>query len=283
MKSENSRTVLVTGAGGYIGRHVVKALQKKNTEVIALDCCEMPCDDNIKQIVADIFSPDFDVLDYLSELPSTCLHLAWRNGFQHDAPSHMEDLSSHYRFLVNLINKGIDQIAVMGTMHEVGYWEGVVSEETPCNPSSLYAISKDALRRSLFQYTKEKTTKLQWLRGFYVFGNDDVSESIFSKIKRSAAQGVEVFPFTSGKNKYDFLSVEDLSEQISACVMQDKINGIINCCSGKPVSLSEQVNAFIKQNCLDITLRYGAYPDRPYDSPAIWGDDTKIREIMKRA
>ena len=65
--------------------------------------------------------------------------------------------------------------------------------------------------------------------------------------------------------------------------MQDKINGIINCCSGVPVSLGDKIESFIEEHRLDIKLDYGAYPDRPYDSPAVWGDATKINSIMEIA
>ena len=67
---------------------------------------------------------------------------------------------------------------------------------------------------------------------------------------------------------------------IAATVMQDEVTGIINCCSGKPVSLAEEVEGFIRKNGLDIQLEYGAFPDRPYDSPGVWGDPTKINKIL---
>ena len=63
--------------------------------------------------------------------------------------------------------------------------------------------------------------------------------------------------------------------------MQDKVNGIINCCSGKPISLAQKVESFIKEHGYKIKLEYGAYPDRPYDSPAVWGDNTKINKILE--
>ena len=67
---------------------------------------------------------------------------------------------------------------------------------------------------------------------------------------------------------------------LSAAVMQTEVDGVINCCTGKPMSLAERVENFIKENQLDIQLEYGAFPDRPYDSPCIYGDPTKINLIM---
>lgn len=74
-----------------------------------------------------------------------------------------------------------------------------------------------------------------------------------------------------------------MADQIAEIVLQDKINGIINSCTGQPMTLAEKVESFIKENNFKIKLKYGAYPDRPYDSPGIWGDATKINEIMKAA
>lgn len=274
------KTVLVTGANGYIGRHVTCALKELGASVIALDrsSCDNSCAD--EEIIADIFAPDFDLHQYTDILPDACLHLAWRNGFSHNDTSHIEDLPLHFAFLSKLAASGVAQIAVMGTMHEVGYWEGAIDANTPCNPQSLYAISKNALRESLEVEFSGKAVLFQWLRGFYIYGDDANSQSIFGKLLRAVADGKKTFPFTSGKNLYDFLSVDELSEMIGMVVMQDKFSGIIHCCSGEPISLSEMIEGFIEKNGLDIALDYGAFPDRPYDSPGIWGNANVIRQIM---
>jgi len=74
--------------------------------------------------------------------------------------------------------------------------------------------------------------------------------------------------------------VRALPDQTAAAVSQDEVDGIINICSGEPMSLADRVEAYIRENDLDITLEYGAFPDRPYDSPGVWGDATKIRQIL---
>lgn len=277
------RKALVTGSNGYIGRHVVKALVDEGVHVMTLDRSEMTGIEGVETYVGDIFSPEFDLRGLLSEVPDVCIHLAWRNGFVHNDLSHMLDLSGHFRFLNNAIDAGVHQIAVMGTMHEVGYWEGEIREDTPCNPTSFYGIAKDTLRRSFLQLAHDRDVVAQWLRGFYIYGDDERSQSIFGKIVRAAQSGQTHFPFTTGRNKYDFIKVDDLARQIAACSMQDEVNGIINCCSGIPVSLADQIESFIKIRGLDITLDYGTYPDRPYDSPAVWGNADKIKQIMKES
>jgi len=62
--------------------------------------------------------------------------------------------------------------------------------------------------------------------------------------------------------------------------VQDECTGIINVCSGIPQQLSAVVEKFIEDNNLKIQLKYGAFPDRPYDSPIVYGDASIIRKIM---
>lgn len=275
------KKILVTGAGGYIGRFVVKKLCDKGASVTAADIRTDGIDSRAEIIGKNIFSGSEKIFEELGS-PDVCVHMAWRDGFVHNSDAHMGDLSAHYTFIRNMINGGLKQLAVMGTMHEIGYYEGAIDENTPCNPISMYGIAKDALRRSTILLAKQNDVCLQWLRAFYIYGDDKRNNSIFSKLTIAAEQGKKTFPFTSGENKYDFISVEELADQISAAVMQTEVDGIINCCNGKPISLGEKVESFIKEHGFDIKLDYGAFPDRPYDSPAEWGNSDKICRIMHK-
>lgn len=274
-----NKRVLVTGANGYIGTHVVNELLKKGCEVVACDVNFSNLPQEVEKLSEDIFSPDKDIFS-LAGKPDCLIHLAWRNGFRHNAETHMQDLPLHIDFLERMIDAGLKSLSVMGSMHEVGYFEGAIKADTPTNPLSFYGIAKNSLRQALDIITKDKEVKLHWLRGYYIYGDDAKSNSVLGKILEAESQGKELFPFTSGKNLYDYISVEDLARQIVAASLQDKKCGIINCCSGEPVSLGEMAERFIKLNGLKIKLQYGAFPDRPYDSPGVWGDATDIKAIL---
>ena len=270
---------LVTGANGYIGKHVVDELLRLGYGVVACDVNFDAVSPEAEKLSVDISDSSINVFE-LAGKPDGMIHLAWRNGFKHNADTHLKDLSIHTEFIERMINAGLKSITVMGSMHEVGYFEGAIKPDSPANPLSLYAIAKNSLRQAVEVLSKGKDVSFKWLRGFYIYGDDEKSNSVLGKILLADREGKKSFPFTSGKNLYDFIHVEKLAEQIVAAAVQDKYTGIINCCTGNPISLSEMAERFIKENNLSIRLEYGAFPDRPYDSPGIWGDATLINKIL---
>lgn len=271
--------VLVTGANGYLGKGVVKTLIKDGITVVATDLKDNYIDKRAEIVTADLFALD-NPYDYFGK-PDILLHMAWRDGFVHGSINHINDLPKHVEFVNKMISGGVKQVAVMGSMHEVGFFEGSINENTSCNPQSLYGISKNALRRVVELECENKKVIFQWLRGFYIVGNTEDGCSIFSKIVQAAKRGQKEFPFTMGQNQFDFLDYDVFCQEVADSVKQTEVNGIINICSGYPEKLSDRVERFIKDNNFDIQLIYGAFPDRPYDSKAIWGDDFKIRMIEK--
>lgn len=274
------KKVLVTGAAGYIGRHVVDQLITSGCQVIAADFLQEGINPKAEYTSESIFSGADDIYDRFGR-PDCLIHLAWRNGFNHNAASHMEDLSDHVRFLYNMIDGGLPTLSVMGTMHEVGYWEGAINADTPCNPQTQYGLAKVALRKTIEMYLQDKKTSLRWLRAYYIYGDDAHGSSVFSKIYKAAQNGERSFPFTTGENKCDFIHIDELAKRIVAATFQNRYEGIINVCSGKPISLAEQVEKYIKRNALNISLEYGAFPNRKYDSPAVWGDPAIINDILE--
>lgn len=271
--------ILVTGANGYIGQGVVRSLVGTNNEVIATDFRIDNIDVKAKAIACDLFEIE-NPYEYF-EQPDVLVHLAWRDGFVHDSIAHMTDLPKHYIFINKMIESGLKQVVVLGTMHEIGFYEGCIKATTPCNPMNLYGISKNALRNAVSLLAEKNNVIFQWLRGFYIVGNSEFGNSIFSKITKAEKEGKDEFPFTMGQNQYDFVDYEYFCEQVSAVALQKEVAGIINLSSGRPEKLADRVERFISENNYRIKLKYGAFPDREYDSKAVWGDDTEICKVMK--
>ena len=271
--------ILVTGANGYLGQGIVRSILNNGHCVVATDFNTQFVDERAERIACNLFEVD-NPYSFFGE-PDVLLHLAWRDGFVHYSSAHIEDLPTHYAFIKKMVDGGIQQVAVMGSMHEIGFFEGSINESTPCHPTTPYGIAKNALRDLTQMLCKQKNIVFQWLRGYYIVGNSKFGSSIFSKITAAVDEGKTEFPFTLGQNQYDFIDYPDFCAQVAAVVGQKNEQGIINICSGKPEKLADRVERFIKENDYRIKLQYGAFPDRPYDSKAIWGNDTKIRKIME--
>ena len=271
--------ILVTGANGYLGQGIVRIILNNGHCVVATDFNTQFVDEHAERIACNLFEVD-NPYSFFGE-PDVLLHLAWRDGFVHYSSAHIDDLPKHYAFIKKMVDGGIQQVAVMGSMHEIGFFEGSINESTPCHPTTPYGIGKNALRDLTQMICKQKNIVFQWLRGYYIVGNSKFGSSIFSKITAAVDEGKTEFPFTLGQNQYDFIDYPDFCAQVAAVVGQKNEQGIINICSGKPEKLADRVERFIKENDYRIKLQYGAFPDRPYDSKAVWGNDTKIRKIME--
>lgn len=161
--------ILVTGANGYLGQGIVKAILDSGNEVIAADFKTDNVDVGAKAFACNMFEIE-NPFEYF-ECPDALLHLAWRDGFVHYSNAHIEDLPKHFDFIKKMAEGGIKQIAVMGSMHEIGFFEGSINENTPCHPTTPYGISKNALRDLTQMICKQKNIVFQWMRGYYIVGN----------------------------------------------------------------------------------------------------------------
>lgn len=272
--------ILVTGANGYLGQGIVKKMLDRGQQVIATDINIEHIDDRAERVACNLFEIA-DPYNYFGK-PDILLHLAWRDGFVHYSDAHIIDLPKHYEFIKAIVKSGISTIAVMGSMHEIGFFEGSIQEDTPCRPTTPYGISKNALRGLTEMLCRQNEKMFIWLRGYYIVGNSQYGSSIFSKITAAVKEGKTEFPFTRGQNQFDFVEYDTFCEQVVYAVEQNDIGGVINICTGHPEKLADRVERFIRENNYNIKLKYGEFPDRPYDSKAVWGNSDKIEKIMSK-
>lgn len=273
--------IAVTGANGFLGRGIVKQLLDNSIEVVAISRNIDGLDTRAELIQKNVF----EMVDPYLEMkqPNVVLHLAWIDGFNHNANSHVDNLADHFHFLEKVFSSPVDMVSVMGTAHEIGFFEGVVQSTTPTNPSNFYGIAKNTLRQLVEELASKNTKKYQWLRAFYIIDDDPRGQSIFSKIIQANGRGEALFPFVDGKNQFDFLPYNVFSNYVAKTVSQYDVTGIINIASGYPQSIGSVMENFIEENKLDIKLDYGRFPTRKYDSKAIWGDSSKLECIIQKS
>ena len=85
---------------------------------------------------------------------------------------------------------------------------------------------------------------------------------------------------SGGEQVRDYLPVQKVGEYIANIALQQKIDGIINCCSGQPISIREFVKDYLIKNKKSITLNFGYYPYTDYEPMSFWGDNSKLKMIL---
>jgi len=277
--------VLVTGATGFIGSYVVKELLKQRCHVIAtsrnLDKARsykwfsqveyIPCDLNIMQE---------NFLQFFQQ-PDLLIHLAWEGLPNYKDLFHLEkNLFFNYRFLKNMLEHGLKYLVVTGTCFEYGMQSGALSEDMETKPDNTYGLAKDTLRKFLEQLQKRIDFELKWVRLFYMYGKGQSSNSILSLLERALEKGETSFNMSGGEQLRDYLPVGKVAEYIVNIAMQNKVIGIINCCSGNPISIRKLVEKYLKEKQKNIHLNLGYYPYPDYEPMAFWGDGDKLNEVL---
>jgi len=278
--------ILVTGASGFIGNYLVSELLKKNLYVITtgIEPKEKICNEWLQKVTyiqADLNKNRTDWFSIFGE-PEMIIHLSWQGLPNYKELFHFEiNLPHNYYFLKNMIENGCKKVVVIGTCFEYGMQSGALKEDLETKPNNPYGLAKDTLRKYLEQLQKQVDFNLKWLRLFYMYGIGQNPNSIISQLETALEKGEEVFNMSGGDQLRDYLPVEQVAEYIVKISFQDKINGIINCCSGEPISIKELVENYLKEKNKSIGLNFGYYPYPDYEPMAFWGDDEQLRLAIK--
>ncbi|WP_206023231.1 NAD(P)-dependent oxidoreductase [Runella sp. CRIBMP] len=279
--------VLVTGASGFIGNQVVNNLLSQKHQVIATSRDENKVRqktwyNKVKYIPFDIsnFDSNLNLYEYFNR-PDVLIHLAWDGLPNFLDIVHIEkNLFTHYQFLKNYIQNGGKHITAIGTCLEYGKNEGCLSEDKVPEPDCAYAIAKDSLRRFIEELQKNQFFIFHWIRLFYMYGEGQYSKALLSQLDTAVQKGDSVFNMSGGEQLRDYLSIDKVAQNIVAIALQKKIVGIINCCSGQPISVRRLVEDYISKNNYSIKLNFGFYPYPNYEPLAFWGNNQKLNNII---
>lgn len=277
--------VAVTGASGFIGLHVLKALQSQDVEIIAVtrNADKLPDRGSSTRIVElDIYRVGKHSFNKLGR-PEVLIHLAWNGLPNYRSLHHFEtELPAQYFFLKGLIEAGLPSVLVSGTCFEYGMQTGALSEDQATQPDNSYGYAKDALRKQLQFLKKQIPFKLNWARLFYMYGEDQVDTSLYPALKAAVLRGDRVFNMSGGEQLRDFLPVEEVARRIVILALSGADYGIVNVCSGKPISIRNLVQQWIEENGWQIELNPGYYPYPDYEPMEFWGNSKRINSILKK-
>lgn len=279
--------ILVTGATGFIGKHIVQWLVNHGYNVIATGTSiekakQMEWIDRVQFIPCDIFSIDIDGFHQLGE-PELLIHCAWSGVYDDSVSQQFEiNLEGNIHFLSSFINSRCKKIVCLGSFKEYGdvsetkLHEGIY----PC-PNTPYGIVKDTIRKYLELSCKDKLMNWNWVRLFHQIGDGQDKKSFQGQLEQAVKNKQKSFPMSGGEQIRDFLPVETAAEFICKISLQDKINGVVNCCSGIPRTLEDYAQQYITDCNSPIILDLGAFPYRKNEPMKQWGDIKLLTQCIK--
>jgi len=284
---ENLMKVLVTGAAGFVGRHVIPELLKRGHDIIAVDsnlekAKELPWYKKVTFHANDIYDATLDPAGEFG-VPDVMIHLAWPGLPNYKELFHFErNLPNDYNFIKKMIIAGVQHVLVTGTCAEYGMQNGQLSEETITLPSNPYGLAKDTLRKFLQTLQKKDPFILQWVRLFYMFGTGQNPQSILAQLDKAIDNKDAIFNMSGGEQLRDYLPIEEVAKNLVLLIEHPECSDIINCCSGKPISIRNLVEKRIAERGGNIKLNLGFCPYSDYEPMAFWGSRNKLNSIIEK-
>lgn len=275
--------IAVTGATGFVGRHVVAALERRSLSptLMLRPGSSVPLSfAKYHSVPIDLANPPSNTFDLLGR-PDVLMHLAWNGLPNYMSLHHFEsELPAQYGFLSRLVHSGLKQVVVTGTCFEYGMQCGPLREDIDTRPTNAYGFAKDVLRRQL-EYLKDlRSFALVWARLFYLYGEGQSEKSLFPQLKAAVERGDRAFKMSGGEQLRDYLSITEVAEVLVSLSLQEQDIGVVNICSGKPISIRRLVEKWIDGNNWSIEMKLGHYPYPDYEPMAFWGVRDKLDRLM---
>lgn len=258
--------IAVTGASGFVGRHVLAELERRSLPAVAarIDLHNLPAN-------------SFQLLGR----PDLLIHLAWSGLDNYRSSSHIErELPAHVEFLERMLDDGVTQLLVAGTCLEYGMKSGALDESMDAMPVVPYAAAKDELRRRLEDLKLQQNFRLTWARLFYLYGEGQSEKSLFSQLRAAVTRGDKNFDLSSGDQLRDYLPVQEAARLLVDLSLRDQDPRIVNVCSGQPISVRCITEKWVQEFGWQINLDFGRLPYNDYEPMEFWGVRSKLDRLL---
>ncbi len=275
--------ILVTGAAGFIGSHVVRRLLSDGHEVGAVIRPATSARrleglaSRLVVVPADLSDSDALHNGLRSWPPEACIHLAWYAvpGKYLEAKENLESLEASLRLIDLLADAGCRHVVMAGTCAEYNTDLGYLQEDGPTGPATLYAAAKLALSILAAARAVQLRMTLSWARLFYLYGPYEDERRLVPALIRAVLQG-QPFPASSGRQIRDYLHVEDVAAGLCGLATGGP-GGTFNVCSGDPVPVRDLMSTLGRILGREDLVHLGELSDREWDPPFICGDPRRLR------
>lgn len=270
-----TKRVLVTGAGGFIGRWSVPALIAAGYEVHALRSAgsAAPAPELAGAILhaADLFEPAAAAAICASVLPTHLLHFAWvaTPGSYWTSPDNVRWLDAGRRLLAAFARCGGARAVMAGTCAEYDWSRVDVCREasSPLAASPLpYVACKIAMHRELERFGREQNLSTAWGRIFMQFGPYEHADRLVASVIGNLLAGREAL-CSHGRQVRAFMHAADVGGAFAA-LLDSSVTGAVNIGSPERMPVAQLILSIAEQIGRADLVRLGARP-LPAAEPAV--------------
>ncbi|MGO4496270.1 GDP-mannose 4,6-dehydratase [Paenibacillus sp. 2RAB27] len=282
--------VFVTGANGFVGRHLVPLLVKKEHQVFVGVRSNLDhYDSTVTKVLYNLV--DNEIGSLINKIkPEAIIHLAAQSLVKKawESPTHtfMENTIGTIQ-LIEAVKKFAPnaKIITIGSSEEYGL-SGLLgeplTEEHPCMPQNPYAISKYAAGQTSISLARKDGLNLIHIRPFNHFGPEQRIGFVISDFASQIAlieklSGPSLIKVGDLSAKRDFTDVRDVINAYLAVLENDVQTGVYNVCSGQPRAIQEILNIMIKDSKIKIDVEVDQEKFRPSEVPIFIGSAEKIQ------
>ena len=269
--------VLLTGATGFVGRQVMRALIERNCKVrvVVRDSkqSQVARPPAVEVVIGspDIFAENAAWWADACRGVDIVIHVAWyaEPGKYLHSPKNQECLAGTLRLAQGATQAKVRRFIGIGTCFEYDLSVGLLSIETVLEPSTAYAEAKAAAFTALSRSLPQHGIAFAWCRLFYLYGEGEAEGRLVPYVRAKLMAG-EPAELTSGEKIRDYLDVSDAGRMIVDAAL-GTVQGPVNICSGTPVTVRQLAERVADEYGRRDLLRFGARPDNLVDPPYIVG------------
>lgn len=281
------KRVLLTGAGGFVGRRCVPELLARGYEVHAVSrrpeahAGATPGDaTRLRWHTADLFDAGGVVALVAEVQPTHLLHMAWytEHGKFWAAVENLSWVGASLALFEAFAAGGGRRVVAAGTCVEYAPEGDAPCSEasTPLAPTTLYGACKHATHVVLEAFARQAGVSAAWGRLFFPYGPGEPPGRLVPSVARALLAG-EPALCTHGRQVRDFIHADDAAAAFAA-LLDSAVEGAVNVASGRPVSLGEVVGEVAARAGRPELVRLGALPSPAGEPPSLWADVRRLRE-----